>query len=63
MRRHGIPEPYEKLKALTRGQPVTKELLQEFIGSLDIPADEKKRLLDLTPEQYIGFAATLTNEI
>ena len=63
MRRHGIPEPYEKLKALTRGQAVTKELLQEFIGSLDIPAAEKKRLLDLTPEQYIGLAATLASDI
>jgi len=63
MRRHGIPEPYEKLKTLTRGQAVTKDLLQEFIKSLDIPADEKKRLLDLTPEKYIGLAATLASEI
>jgi adenylosuccinate lyase len=63
MRRHGIPEPYEKLKALTRGQVVTRELLQEFIGSLEIPEDEKKRLLDLTPDQYIGLAATLASEI
>ena len=63
MRRHGVPEPYEKLKALTRGQAVTRELLQEFIGSLDIPEDEKTRLLDLTPEKYIGLAATLAAEI
>ena len=63
MRRHGIPEPYEKLKALTRGQAVTSELLQEFIGSLEIPEDEKKRLLDLTPEQYIGLAATLASDV
>jgi adenylosuccinate lyase len=63
MRRHGVPEPYEKLKALTRGQVVTKELLQEFIGSLDIPADEKKRLLELTPEKYIGLAETLASDI
>jgi adenylosuccinate lyase len=45
MRRYGIPEPYEKLKALTRGRPVTRELLQEFIGALDIPDAEKQRLL------------------
>ena len=63
MRRHGIPEPYEKLKALTRGQAVTSELLQEFIGSLEIPEDEKKRLLDLTPEQYIGLATTLASDV
>jgi len=63
MRRHGVPESYEKLKSLTRGQVVTRELLQEFIGSLDIPADEKKRLLELTPEKYVGLAETLANEI
>jgi adenylosuccinate lyase len=63
MRRYGIPEPYEKLKALTRGQAVTKELLQEFIGTLDIPDDEKKRLLELTPGAYTGLAADLARKI
>ena len=47
MRRYGIPEPYEKLKALTRGQAVTKDVLRDFIETLDIPADEIKRLLEL----------------
>ncbi|MCH8059926.1 MAG: adenylosuccinate lyase [Proteobacteria bacterium] len=59
MRRYGVPEPYEKLKALTRGQPVTKDLLHDFIRTLDIPDSEKSRLLELTPEAYIGFAAEL----
>jgi len=59
MRRYSIPEPYEKLKALTRGQAVTKELLQEFIGSLDIPEKEKARLLEMTPSNYIGIAEHL----
>ncbi|NOR35591.1 MAG: adenylosuccinate lyase [Woeseiaceae bacterium] len=63
MRRYGIPEPYEKLKALTRGQAVTKDLLQEFITSLDIPDGEKKRLLDLTPERYTGVATDLASKI
>ena len=63
MRRYGIPEPYEKLKDLTRGQAVSKELLTEFIASLAIPDDEKKRLLELTPERYLGLAATLAAEI
>jgi len=63
MRRYGIPEPYEKLKALTRGQPVTKELLHEFIATLDIPDSEKSRLTELTPETYTGVAADLAGEI
>jgi adenylosuccinate lyase len=63
MRRYGIPEPYEKLKELTRGQAVSKELLAEFIATLEIPDAEKKRLLELTPERYIGLAAALASEI
>jgi adenylosuccinate lyase len=62
MRRYGIPEPYEKLKALTRGQNVTKELIQEFISSLDIPEDAKKRLLELTPASYTGIATALAKD-
>ncbi len=62
MRRYGIPEPYEKLKALTRGQDVTPDLLSAFVGSLEIPDAEKKRLLELTPATYIGLAAELAKE-
>ena len=62
MRRHGIPEPYEKLKALTRGRAVTKELIREFIEALDIPAQDKARLLELTPETYLGLAADLARD-
>ena len=63
MRRYGIPEPYEKLKALTRGQAVSKEILQKFIRTLDIPDVEIERLLKLTPESYIGLAEDLANDI
>jgi adenylosuccinate lyase len=63
MRRYGIPEPYEKLKALTRGQAVTQKLLQDFIADLDIPEGEKKRLMELTPESYVGLAAKLALDI
>ena len=59
MRRYGIPEPSEKLKALTRGQEVTHDVLAEFIGTLEIPDAEKERLLALTPATYIGLAAEL----
>lgn len=63
MRRYGVPEPYEKLKALTRGQTVTKDVLQAFIKTLDIPEDEIARLLELTPDRYIGLAAKQAREI
>jgi len=63
MRRYSIPEPYEKLKALTRGQAVTKDVLQEFVKTLDIPDAEKQRLLELTPETYVGLAAQQAKNI
>ena len=56
MRRYGIETPYEKLKALTRGQAITPQTLHAFIKGLDIPAAEKDRLLTLTPGGYIGNA-------
>ena len=63
MRRYGIPEPYEKLKALTRGQAVTEDVLMTFVDTLDIPEDEKHRLRALTPETYIGLAAKQARDI
>ncbi len=63
MRRYGIPEPYEKLKALTRGQAVTKDVLLKFIKTLEIPEDEKTRLLELTPSTYTGLAAQQAKDI
>jgi adenylosuccinate lyase len=63
MRRYGIPNPYEQLKALTRGQAVTKEILLEFVQTLDIPDAEKERLLKLTTETYIGLADEQARDI
>jgi adenylosuccinate lyase len=58
MRRHGVAEPYEKLKALTRGKGgINRASLAEFVNGLAIPDDAKKRLLDLTPATYTGNAA------
>lgn len=56
MRRYNIPEPYEKLKALTRGQGITKEALLSFVETLDIPEEAKEELRTLTPARYIGNA-------
>ena len=63
MRRHGLPNPYEQLKALTRGQGITEQSMRQFIGSLELPADAKQRLLDLTPGSYIGLADSLARNI
>ncbi|GAA4365410.1 adenylosuccinate lyase [Kangiella marina] len=56
MRRYAIPNPYEKLKELTRGKRVTQEDLKAFIDSLELPQEEKDRLKQLTPATYIGNA-------
>ena len=63
MRRFGVPEPYEKLKALTRGQAINREAIQRFVESLDIPADAKAALLALTPASYIGNAVAQARAI
>ena len=57
MRRYNIPEPYEKLKALTRGKGITKTTLLNFIETLEIPDEAKIELRKLTPAAYIGNAA------
>jgi adenylosuccinate lyase len=64
MRRYGVANPYEQLKALTRGKGgITKESLHQFIVDLKIPAEEKNRLLAMTPRNYIGKASALARRI
>ena len=63
MRRYGLPEPYEQLKALTRGHGITREALRDFVTQLDLPADAKQRLLALTPASYVGLAPALAKAI
>jgi len=63
MRKHGIPEPYEKLKEFTRGRAVTRESMREFIESLDMPKEAKDGLLQLTPHSYVGAAELLAKAV
>ena len=63
MRRYAIPNPYEKLKELTRGKRVTREDMQAFIDSLELPEAEKERLKQLTPATYIGNAISQAKNI
>ncbi|MEM7208429.1 MAG: adenylosuccinate lyase [Pseudomonadota bacterium] len=57
MRRYGVENPYDKLKAMTRGKTITKEAIKAFIETLEIPESAKTELAQLTPETYTGSAA------
>jgi len=63
MRRYGLPQPYEQLKALTRGKGITQEALSGFIAGLDLPAEPKARLLAMTPRSYVGLAPELARDV
>ncbi|MFK7858819.1 MAG: adenylosuccinate lyase [Granulosicoccus sp.] len=63
MRRHDVPNAYESLKALTRGNAMNQEAIRDFIANLGIPEADKQRLLDLTPASYIGIAKSLAETI
>jgi len=64
MRRYGVPNPYEQLKALTRGKTgIDRATLQQFIAQLAIPSAEKERLLQLSPSSYTGLATHLAKNI
>jgi adenylosuccinate lyase len=63
MRRHGLPNPYEQLKALTRGQGINAGSMRAFIEGLELPSDAKQRLLEMTPGSYTGLAERLATDI
>lgn len=63
MRRYGIENPYEQLKAMSRGKAFTATIYQDFVRTLAIPDNAKQRLLELTPASYTGYAQTLAKEI
>lgn len=62
MRRYGLPQPYEQLKALTRGKGITREALQTFVQGLQLPPEDKARLLALTPRTYLGLSVDLAQQ-
>jgi adenylosuccinate lyase len=63
MRRHDVPDAYEQLKALTRGQAIDQATISAFIDTLAIPDEDKQRLKALTPASYIGHAAVLARDL
>ena len=63
MRRHDVPNAYEALKELTRGNAMSETLMRQFIEGLDIPDADKQRLLAMTPASYTGQAAALARDI
>ena len=63
MRAHGIPDAYDRLKSFTRGRPIDKQAMREFIASLELPEAEKERLLDLEPATYLGLAPVLARRV
>ena len=63
MRKHGIEEPYEKLKELTRGQSLDKTKIMQLIRNLDLPEDVQKDILSMTPASYIGDAVKLVTRL
>ena len=63
MRRHGLPNPYEQLKALTRGQGINAASMREFIQGLDLPQEDKQRLLAMTPGSYTGLAERMARDV
>ena len=61
MRKAGIEKPYEKLKELTRGQKITAETIRAFIEGLELADDDKQRLLEMTPGNYVGMAPQIVD--
>jgi len=63
MRRHGVPDAYDRLKAFTRGRRVGAAELRDFVATLPLPAEEATRLAAMTPSAYVGLAATLARDV
>jgi adenylosuccinate lyase len=61
MRKAGIEKPYEKLKELTRGHAIDRDTIRTFVEGLDLSAEDKQRLLDMTPASYTGMAEKIAD--
>tara|TARA_B100001939_G_scaffold344678_1_gene359662 strand:- start:470 stop:1297 length:828 start_codon:yes stop_codon:yes gene_type:complete len=62
IRKNNIPNGYELMKKLSRGKEIDEKNLVEFINTMDVPSEDKKRLLQLTPQSYIGYAEKLSKD-
>ena len=63
MRRYGVEQPYEKLKALTRGQSINASVIRNFVETLEIPDAAKQQLIEITPASYTGNAGKQASDI
>ena len=62
IRKNNIPNGYELMKKLSRGKDINEKNLMEFINTMDVPSEDKKRLLQLTPQSYVGYAEKLSKD-
>ena len=62
IRKNNIPNGYELMKKLSRGKDIDEKNLMEFINTMDVPSEDKKRLLQLTPQSYVGYAEKLSKD-
>lgn len=62
IRKNNIPNGYELMKKLSRGKDINEKKLMEFINTMDVPSEDKKRLLQLTPQSYVGYAEKLSKD-
>ena len=62
IRKNNIPNGYELMKKLSRGKEIDEKNLVEFINTMDVPSEDKKRLLQLTPQSYVGYAEKLSKD-
>ena len=62
MRRHGLPQPYETLKELTRGRRIDRRVIEEFIRTLPLDDRARRALSELSPHSYVGLAAKLVEQ-